>query len=85
MELPPAHHQACFLGAVQLMAKRMGRPNAVSDAAVVHANVHLGDSEGSAGLAIAVDIKVEGVDEEVVQAAHAVRRFLIHIARLKTC
>jgi hypothetical protein len=62
----------------------MGRPDAASDA-VVHAKVHLGEPEGSAGLGIGVDIEVEGIDEEVLQAAHAVRRFLIFIAaQLKT-
>ena len=40
--------------------------------AVVHTSVSLGDAEGLGGVGIAVDIKVEGVDDEVLQAGHAV-------------
>ena len=40
--------------------------------AVVHTSVSLGDAEGLGGFGIAVDIKVEGVDDELLQAGHAV-------------
>ena len=40
--------------------------------AVVHTSVSLGDAEGLEGFGIAVDIKVEGVDDELLQAGHAV-------------
>jgi organic hydroperoxide reductase OsmC/OhrA len=54
------------------MASRMGRTGAARDA-VVRVNVHLGEPEDREGLGLAVDIVVEGADEEVVQAGHAVR------------
>ena len=56
------------------MASRMGRPGAARDA-VVNVNVHLGEPQDREGLGLAVDIVVEGVDDEVVQAGHAVRPF----------
>lgn len=40
--------------------------------AVVHASVHLGEPKDMGGFGIAVDIKVEGVDEELLQAGHEV-------------
>ena len=41
--------------------------------AVVHATVHLGEPKDIKGFALGVDIQVEGVDQEVLDAAHAVR------------
>lgn len=55
-----------------MMAGRMGRPGGANDA-VVHATVHLGEPEEMKGFGIAVDISVEGVDEELLQAGHDVR------------
>ena len=64
---------ACFLGALQMMAGRLGKSDAVKDA-VIHTNVHLGEAEQIGGFGIAVDVKVEGVeDEEVIRAGHEVR------------
>ena len=60
-----------------MMAGRMGRPGGARDA-VVHATVHLGESETMPGFGIAVDISVEGVDEELLQAGHAVRTSFSH-------
>jgi hypothetical protein len=54
-----------------MMAGRMGKTGAAKDA-VVHATVHLGEPEEMSGFGLAVDIKVEGVDEDVVQAGHEV-------------
>ncbi|KAF8557623.1 OsmC-like protein [Imleria badia] len=63
-------YASCFLGALQLMAGRLGKSDAVKDA-VIHTSVHLGEAEQIGGFGIAVDIKVEGVeDEEVIKAGH---------------
>lgn len=63
---------ACFLGALQLTAGRLGKSDAVKDA-VIHTSVHLGEAEQMSGFGIAVDIRVEGVeDEEVIKAGHEV-------------
>jgi len=62
--------KACLLGAIQLMAGRMGK---TAKDAVVHTSVHIGEPNGLSGFGIAVDIKVEGVDEELLKAGHEVR------------
>ena len=64
--------KACFLGALQMMAGRLGKNDAVKDA-VIHTSVQLGEADQIGGFGIAVDIKVEGVeDEEVIKAGHEV-------------
>ncbi len=40
--------------------------------AVVHTSVHIGVPDNKPGFGLAVDIKVEGVDEEVLKAGHEV-------------
>jgi len=40
--------------------------------AVVQATVHLGEPKEMKGFGLGVDIKVEGVDKELLDAAHAV-------------
>lgn len=66
-------HAACFLGALQMMAGKTGKKDAVKNA-VIHASVHLGEAEELGGFGLAVDIKVEGVeDEELIRAGHDVR------------
>lgn len=58
---------------MQMMAGRMGKSDAVKEA-VIHTSVHLGEAEQIGGFGIAVDIRVEGVeDEEVIKAGHEVR------------
>lgn len=65
-----------------MMAGRLGKSDAVKDA-VIHTNVHLGEAEEIGGFGIAVDIKVEGVeDEEVIKAGHEVGCNL-HVAPLE--
>lgn len=65
-------HSACFLGALQLVAGKAGKKEAAQNAKI-HASVHLGSPEGFDGFGIAVDIKVEGVeDEALIKAAHDV-------------
>ncbi|KAJ3569366.1 hypothetical protein NP233_g5092 [Leucocoprinus birnbaumii] len=62
-------YASCFLGATQLMARNQKKPEQ-AEAAKVHVSVALGEPENIGGFGLAVDIKVEGVDEEVLQAAH---------------
>jgi hypothetical protein len=50
----------------------MGRDE-MGKKAVVHTTVHLGEPNEMKGFALGVDIQVEGVDQEVLDAAHAVR------------
>ena len=61
----------CLLGAIQFVAGKLGKSE-MAKKAVVHTSVSLGDAEGLEGFGIAVDIKVEGVDDELLQAGHAV-------------
>ena len=60
---------ACLLSAIQLVAGRMGKADNAKNA-VVHASVHIGEPKGSGGFGLAVDIKVENVDEDVLEAGH---------------
>ena len=54
------------------MAKKTGKTDLAKNA-VVHAKVHLGEPEKIGGFGIAVDISVEGVeDDALIQAAHEV-------------
>lgn len=56
-----------------MMAGRMGKKDAANNAAI-HVNVHLGEADKLGGFGLAVDIKVEGVeDEELIKAGHDVR------------
>ncbi|KAG8214048.1 OsmC-like protein [Butyriboletus roseoflavus] len=74
-------YASCFLGAMQMMAGRLGKSDAVKDA-VIHTSVHLGEAEQIGGFGVAVDIRVEGVeDEEVIKAGHEAcpySRALVH-------
>jgi hypothetical protein len=40
--------------------------------AKVYASVHIGAPEGMPGFGIAVDMKVEGIDEDLLKAGHEV-------------
>ena len=53
------------------MAQRLGKEE-MGKKAVVHANVHIGEPNHFQGFGLAVDIKVEGVDEELMKAGHEV-------------
>jgi hypothetical protein len=60
------------------MAKRFGKEE-MGKKAIVHTSVHIGTPENIEGFGLAVDIKVEGVDEQVLKAAHEVCfRFMIN-------
>ena len=54
------------------MAKGTGKEAMMADNVVVHSSVHLGTVEKMDGFGLAVEIKVEGVDEELMKAAHEV-------------
>jgi len=63
-------YASCFLGALQMVAGKAGKNDAVKNA-VIHANVHIGEPKDIGGFGIAVDIKVENVDDEaLIQAGH---------------
>lgn len=53
------------------MAKGLGKEE-MGKKAVVHTSVHIGTPVEKKGFALAVDIKVEGVDEELLKAGHEV-------------
>lgn len=56
-----------------MMAKKAGKEDLTKNA-VIHAHVHLGEPKKIGGFGIAVDISVEGVeDDALIQAAHEVR------------
>ncbi|KAJ3900961.1 OsmC-like protein [Lentinula edodes] len=62
-------YSACLLGAIQAVAKNLGKADMAKNAKV-HASVHIGEPEGMPGFGIAVDMKVEGIDEELLKAGH---------------
>ncbi|KAF8828691.1 hypothetical protein HHX47_DHR3000104 [Lentinula edodes] len=64
-------YSACLLGAIQAVAKNLGKADMAKNAKV-HASVHIGEPEGMPGFGIAVDMKVEGIDEELLKAGHEI-------------
>ncbi|KAA1473952.1 OsmC-domain-containing protein, partial [Dentipellis sp. KUC8613] len=65
-------YASCFLGALQLAASRAGKKE-LADAARVHAAVRLGHPTDREGLALNVNIDVEGVDDDaVIASAHEI-------------
>ena len=63
--------KACFLGALQVVARQSGSKDAAANAKI-HSAVSLGHSKELEGFGLKVDLRVEGVDESLVQAAHKV-------------
>lgn len=63
-------YSSCLLGAIQLVARGMGKTEMAKNAKV-HVSVHLGEPKDMEGFGIGVDIKVEGIDDELLQAGHA--------------
>ncbi|KZT22241.1 OsmC-like protein [Neolentinus lepideus HHB14362 ss-1] len=65
-------YSACFLSALQLVAGRMGREaSEQAKSAVVRTKVYMGEPEGLGGFGLAVDVEVEGVeDDELIKAGH---------------
>ncbi|KAF8716725.1 hypothetical protein AX14_012218 [Amanita brunnescens Koide BX004] len=62
-------YAGCLLGALQLVARQQGKKE-MAERAVVHTSVSIGTPNELPGFGIAVDIKVEGVDDEVLRAGH---------------
>ena len=62
---------ACFFGAIQAVAKGLGKEE-MGKKAVVHTTVHIGTPDNIEGFGLAVNIKAEGVDDELLNAAHEV-------------
>jgi Ohr subfamily peroxiredoxin len=62
-------YASCLLGAIQLQARKLGKAEQGKNA-VVHTSVHIGEPKHLEGFGISVDIKVEGVDDEVLAAGH---------------
>lgn len=58
------------------MAGRLGKKE-MGKQAVVHTTVHIGETENKPGLGLAVDIKVEGIDEELLKAGHEVGKVVV--------
>ena len=57
-----------------MVAGRTGKVDMARNA-IVHAQVHIGEPEGSEGFALQVDIQVEGVkDKDLIEEAHKVSR-----------
>jgi hypothetical protein len=71
VSISPFPSLACFLGALQLVAGKMGKGDSAKNA-VVHTSVHIGEPKEMPGFGLAVDIKVEGADEDVIKGAHEV-------------
>ncbi|KAJ7600383.1 OsmC/Ohr family [Mycena floridula] len=60
-------YASCLLLSIEMVAEKMGRKNPIKDA-VVTAKVHLGQTVEMPGLGFGLDVKVEGVDEELLKA-----------------
>ncbi|KAF9010786.1 organic hydroperoxide resistance protein [Cyathus striatus] len=62
-------YASCLLGAIQLQARILKKGDQGKNA-VVHTSVHIGEPKHLEGFGISVDIKVEGVDDELLAAGH---------------
>lgn len=62
---------ACLLAAIQAVSKKLGKED-IAKNAVVDVSVNIGTSNEQPGFGLSVDIAVKGIDEELLQAAHAV-------------
>ncbi|GLB36994.1 putative osmC-like protein [Lyophyllum shimeji] len=68
-QLFAAGYAACLLGAIQAAARRMDKTESAKNA-VVHTSVHIGEPKEMGGFGLAVDVKVEGVDDDLLKAGH---------------
>ncbi|KAK7053159.1 hypothetical protein VNI00_003778 [Paramarasmius palmivorus] len=62
-------YAACFLGSIQHIAAQRSKADDVKNAKV-HTSVRIGTPNELPGFGLAIDIKVEGVDNELLQAGH---------------
>ena len=56
---------------MQLVGSKMGKADMARNA-VVHTQVHLGQPNDMDGFGLEVEIKVDGADQELIDAGHAV-------------
>ncbi|KJA17532.1 hypothetical protein HYPSUDRAFT_206126 [Hypholoma sublateritium FD-334 SS-4] len=63
-------YSACLLGAIQAVSKKLGKEEMAKNA-IVDVSVHIGVPNELPGFGLAVDIKVKGIDDELLQAGHA--------------
>ncbi|KAI0089096.1 OsmC-like protein [Irpex rosettiformis] len=63
-------YSACLLSAIQFASNRLGKTDEARSA-VVHAQVHIGKPNGMEGFGLEVEIQVEGVSQELVDAGNA--------------
>ncbi|KAI0346819.1 OsmC-like protein [Trametopsis cervina] len=63
-------YSACLLSAIQLASNKLGKTDEARNA-VVHTQVHLGKPNGMDGYGLEVEIQVEGVSQDLVDAGHA--------------
>ncbi|KAJ7594511.1 OsmC/Ohr family [Mycena floridula] len=62
-------YASCLLGAIQAAARTKKKSDMAKNA-VVTVKVHIGEPTDRPGFGIAVDIKVAGVDDEILKAGH---------------
>ena len=62
---------ACFLGAIQAVAKGLGKEE-MGKKVVIHTTVHIGTPDNIECFGLAIDIKAEGIDDKLLDAAHEV-------------
>lgn len=63
---------ACLLSAMQMESNKFGMTNEAKNA-VVRTQVHLGKPKDTEGYALEVELQVEGVPQELIDAGHKVR------------
>ncbi len=71
-----SQYAACLLEAIHLVARQMNKTD-MAQHAKVHVTVHLGEPNDLPGFGIGVNVKVEGIDDELLQAGHEVRRYIL--------
>ncbi|KAL0565518.1 hypothetical protein V5O48_016503, partial [Marasmius crinis-equi] len=62
-------YASCFLGALQAVAPKYGKKE-IAQNAKVHTSVSIGEVNEKPGFGLEVNIKVEGIDEELLKATH---------------
>jgi Ohr subfamily peroxiredoxin len=76
-------YAACFLGALQLVAGQQGKTE-VAKNATIRTSVHIGTPKDGKGFGLAVDLTVNGVDDQkLVDDAHAVSWAFDNIPNLR--
>ena len=78
MKLPHASDctAACMLASIQVASNQLDKVSEAKNA-VVHARVHLGEPKGRDGYGLEVEIEVEGVGQDLIDAGHKVRSLLL--------